>query len=331
MPKWFKFLIFEDVIGNEIKQLTNVYHRWIKSNKVVYSVGDEINVKYLQVKYKKPVLYYETEFYRFVVVYDKELTSIPFEPIEGNKLLIGNSLDGICSIKINTEMNHVLLGGCTGSGKSSLAKVMITNLILNEIEVLIHDNKSSDDYDIFKRHCKLTKGVEEFETFLNQVETRCHKRMSGKESKSPLIIIIDEIFALKLEKSKAKLYDRLALLLSTARSANIHFVIISQRMTTEILPSSITTHCSIRVCLQSSTKQESQNTIYSDNAYFINNKGRGYLSINGRLTLIQSFYLTDSEIDKLLPIVCDNLEQTVKQTVKNYIIGDDLHEINGER
>ena len=312
MPSIWKFILFKDSIGEEISTQTKIYNRWIKKNKVVYSIATPIDVKSLQIKYKKPITYQETQYHRLVTVYDKQLKPTPYQPVNG--LLIGKSLDKIESLKINTELNHLLLSGVSGSGKSTSARTMILNSILQDIEIYVHDNKSSNDYDIFKNHLHLSKGIEEFSDLLKELENKINSH-----NKKPILVFIDEVFVLKLGDKKEKFYDRLALILSTARSFNIHFVIISQRCTTEILPSALTTHCSNRICLQTSTKQESQNMIYCEDAYYVTKKGYGYFSINGKLKQITTFYLTDDEINNLLPPV--EFNQIIEETSKSYLVG----------
>lgn len=320
MPNRFLFRLFEDRIGNDIRSQTKIYKRWVKRDKVVYSVEKEIDVRTLQIKYKRPIRYTETPYYRLITVYDKQLTSMPFEAVEGNKIVFGMGLDGLISIPLNEEMNSILITGCSGSGKSCMAKSVITNLILNGIETWIIDNKKSHDYDVFKNHLLLYKGVDQFPEFLGRVSNELDSRLSKKHNE-PLVIVIDEVFAIKLLQHGKFLYDKLSVILSTCRGGNVHFIIISQKSTTSVLPSEITTHISIRVALQQSTKQESQNVIYCDEAYYITSKGRGYLSINGRLKELSSFYLTDTEIKQRLPKVEEiSLVEDVTIT-KSYVVG----------
>lgn len=324
VPSKFLFRLFEDKIGNDIRSQTKVYKRWIKKDKVVYSVEKEIDVKTLQIKYKRPITFRETQFSRFIIVYDKQLGSIPFEAVEGNKIVFGVGLEGLVTIPLNTEINSLLIAGCSGSGKSSMTKSIITNLILNNIPTWVMDNKKSHDYDVFENHLPLYKGIEQFSEFLNKVSNELDSRLLKKHNK-PLVIVIDEVFSIKLLKNGKILLDKLAVLLSTCRGGNVHFIIVSQRSTTSVLPSEITTHISIRVALQQSTKQESINVIYSDDAYYITSKGRGYLSINGRLNEFCAFYLTDTEIEERLPKVDKISPVEDVKIVKNYVIGGNTY------
>ena len=93
-------------------------------------------------------------------------------------------------------------------------------------------------------------------------------------------------------------------------------MILTQRATTDIIDAKILTHCSYRVCLASSSKQESINVLNCDIAYELTIKGRGYLSVNGHLTEFQSYYYKQPKIQQ---------NDTV-ETIKN----DDKIEIRDE-
>ena len=328
--KYLKFLLFEDKIGNDIKSQTTIYNRWIKHNKTVYSVAEPIDCKTLQVKYKRPIRYTETQYKRLVTVYDRTLGVMPFKAVQGNKMLLGYGLDGLITIPIDCEWNNLTIGGTSGSGKSSLAKSIILNLILNGIEVYIMDCKNSFDYDLFKHNTKLYKGVNEFPSFLHEVSIELEKRLKHKQNK-PLIVVIDEFYSIKTLKDGKKLFDVLAINLSICRAANVHHILLTQRSSSDIIPTSIMINVSTRIALQQATPQESHNLIFCHDAFYLNQKGHSYLCENGRLTEMKSFYLSDHEIENLLPPPPrqidkiptgehDSIKNEVKY-VKSYVVG----------
>ena len=98
-------------------------------------------------------------------------------------------------------------------------------------------------------------------------------------------------------KDKKKIYNQLALIMSKCRSVNCHVMIITQRATTDIIPSMILANINNRICLQTSSKQESINVLNCDIAFDINKVGRGYLAINGKLKEFQSYYLDKSKYE----------------------------------
>jgi DNA segregation ATPase FtsK/SpoIIIE-like protein len=63
-----------------------------------------------------------------------------------------------------------------------------------------------------------------------------------------------------------------------------------------------------RICLATSSQQESINVLGDDSAFRIETIGRGILSINGRFTEFQSFYFKKTK--------SDSLQQTQAITIK---------------
>ena len=100
--------------------------------------------------------------------------------------------------------------------------------------------------------------------------------------------------------------------MSRCRSANCHILTISQRATTDIIDPRLMANISNRICLATSSQQESINVLGDDTAFRISTIGRGILSINGHFTEFQSFYLKKSK--------SDTLQQAQPTTIENEIV-----------
>ena len=239
---------------------------------------------------------------------------IEYEFHQTNDLVLGVGYNGLARIPLNSETNNYLIVGASGSGKSCLAISIIYNLIQNNVEVWIVDNKESFDYDFL--HAPLYKGVNECISILTKFELEINKRMKQNKRHQPLLLVIDEIFPfLCLEsKDRKRVMNQLALILSKCRSVNCHVMIITQRATTDIIDSKILANISNRICLATSSKQESINILSSDIAFNISTVGRGYLAINGKLKEFQSYYL-------------DKTKYTKKETVQNVKIEEEKEEV----
>ena len=136
---------------------------------------------------------------------------------------------------------------------------------------------------------------------LDRFEIEVERRLSEDKQHKPLLYVIDEVFPISCLESKLKknIFNRLALIMSRCRSANCHIMIISQRSTTDIIDPRLMANISNRICLATSSQQESINVLGDDSAFRIETIGRGILSINGRFTEFQSFYLKKSKSDTL--------------------------------
>lgn len=260
------------------------------------------------IKHHVEVIY--KDFRYKVRVYHELLSSkCDFEPVKSKELALGHGYDGLVTIPLNEETNNYLIVGCSGSGKSCLAVSIIKNLKDNEVEVWISDNKGSHDYDFLQ--LPLTKNVYEFIGMLDRFEIEVEHRLNEDKAHKPLLYVIDEVFPISCLESKLKknIFNRLALIMSRCRSSNCHIMIISQRSTTDIIDPRLMANISNRICLATSSQQESINVLGDDSAFRIETIGRGILSINGRFTEFQSFYLKKQTKS-------DNKQQTPPTTIE---------------
>ena len=232
-----------------------------------------------------------------------------YEFHQTNDLVLGIGYNGLARIPLNSETNNFIIVGASGSGKSCLAVGIIYNLIQNNVECWICDNKESFDYDFLD--APLYKGVLDCIKIINKFELEIDKRMKQNKRHKPLLIVIDEIFPfLCLEsKDRKRVMNQLALILSQCRSVNCHVMIICQRATTDIIDSKILANISNRICLQTSSKQESINVLSSDIAFNISTVGRGYLAINGKIKEFQSYYLDKTKCEIKEPIQNVKIEE----------------------
>ena len=239
---------------------------------------------------------------------------VEYEFNQTKDLVLGVGYNGLAKIPLNSETNNFIIVGASGSGKSCLAISIIYNLIKNNVEVWIVDNKSSFDYDFLD--APLYKGVNECISILTKFELEINKRMKQNKRHQPLLLVIDEIFPfLCLEsKDRKRVMNQLSLFLSKCRSVNCHVMIITQRATTDIIDSKILANISNRICLATSSKQESINILSSDIAFNISTVGRGILSINGKCKEFQGYYLNSTKCE----------EQT---TIKNVKIEENKEEV----
>ena len=242
------------------------------------------------IKHHVEVIYKDFR-YKVRVYHDLLSSKCDFRTVKSKELALGHGYDGLVTIPLNEETNNYLIVGCSGSGKSCLAISIIKNLKDNGVEVWISDNKGSHDYDFL--NLPMTKNVYDFMMMLDKFEDEVERRLSEDKKHKPLLYVIDEVFPIACLESKTKknVFNKLALIMSRCRSANCHILTISQRATTDIIDPRLLANISNRICLATSSQQESINVLGDDSAFRIETIGRGILSVNGRFTEFQSFYL----------------------------------------
>lgn len=283
-----KIPIIEEILNCEI--VRNEY----QSNGWLYTIKDNLRtdkIHELECVLKRKVSVIKSNYRYYVKVYRYSLPNYcEYEPMKSSRLILGIGYDGIVSLPINDETNNYLIVGASGSGKSSLAISIIQNLIFNQIDVVICDNKSSYDYDGLTN--QLFKGLDETIQQINRFECLINKRFSVNKQHKPILLVIDELFPfLTLDsKPRKQILNQIALIMSKCRSVNAHLMLITQRATSDIIDTKILTNISNRICLATSSVQESINVLNTGLAFDINTVGRGILSVNGRITEFQSFY-----------------------------------------
>ena len=307
----------------KVEQIENILQCQIYNKKgkyfgryTSYLAVDYVNTdKIPQLEYvlKTHIEVVKKDFNFIIKVYHKHCklpTYVEYEPYNGKDLVLGIGFSGLIKVPMNSETNNYLICGCSGSGKSTLAIAIIKNLIDNDVEVIICDNKSSFDYDGL--NAPVHKGIEACLYQLDKFEVEIDKRMKENKRHAQKLLIIDEIFPfLTLDtKERKRVMNQLALILSKCRSVNCHVMIITQRATTDIIDSKILANISNRICLATSSKQESINVLNCDVAYDLEIKGRAYISINGKLQQFQSYYYKPPKISQNATV--ENIDDNVK-------------------
>ena len=302
----FLYLISNDC---HVSQIEEILHCQVVNGKgryypkfTSYLIRGSLNIdKLQQLEYtlKKHIEIISKDYNFILKIYRYSLpTYVEYEFHQTKDLVLGIGYNGTVKIPMNSEVNNYLICGCSGSGKSTLAISIIKNLIDNDVEVIICDNKESFDYNGLK--APLFKGIESCLYQLDRFEAEINKRLKVNKHHKPLLLIIDEVFPfLTLDtKERKRVMNQLALILSKCRSVNCHVMIITQRATTDIIDSKILANISNRICLATSSKQESINILNTDIGFNIGCRGRGYLSINGHLTEFQSYYYKKPKISQ---------------------------------
>lgn len=106
-----------------------------------------------------------------------------------------------------------------------------------------------------------------------------------------------------MRKDKKEIYNLIGKMLSRSRIAKINFILCSQRLTTEIIPSLITANIDIRVAMKTASAQESINILGVSDAFHIKESGVGIVNLNGQLKKFKAYYVDENRISDYIPKV----------------------------
>ncbi|MBO1515665.1 FtsK/SpoIIIE domain-containing protein [Metabacillus bambusae] len=214
------------------------------------------------------------------------------------------------------DLPHILIGGATGSGKSTQLRQLLTTLIIklkpSELELYLADCKKAE-FHIFRNieHVKgnvvLTKDIKKM---LDHISTQMDERSNlldvfgvahiddlPQDQKKPYIVLcIDEFVMLRKE---ANIMEKLIELTALGRALGIFVILSMQRPVKDVLDTTIRSNLNVAMGFKVRDKIESRvmNTPGSED---ITVPGRFFMDTNGDMTEIQSPFLELEDAKKLL-------------------------------
>jgi S-DNA-T family DNA segregation ATPase FtsK/SpoIIIE len=193
--------------------------------------------------------------------------------------LLGQNMKGDPVWMDLSENPHLLIGGATNSGKSTLLHNIIANILYKKnILLYLVDTKQIE----FSRYSNVrnTEFVDSYEDSLDLIENlisimedRFSLLREGYDNFPYIVFIIDEFADLILQDTKEKLYKSLCQLAQKCRAAKISIVIATQRPSAKIINGNIKANFPARIACKTASKIDSR--IILDNNGAENLLGRG--------------------------------------------------------
>ncbi|WP_161957653.1 FtsK/SpoIIIE domain-containing protein [Bacillus amyloliquefaciens] len=211
---------------------------------------------------------------------------------------------------------HLLIGGRTGSGKSTQLRQLLTTLILSkrpeELELYLGDCKKAE-FHLFRNveHVKANVVQEtHIQQMLIHLKTEMDKRADlldvfavahiddlPKDRRLPYIVLcIDEFVMLRKNKL---IMDSLLELTALGRALGIFVILSMQRPVASVLDTTARSNLSVAMGFRVRDAIESK-VLCTPGAEKITVQGRFYMDTNGEMTELQSPLLTLEEAKKLL-------------------------------
>jgi S-DNA-T family DNA segregation ATPase FtsK/SpoIIIE len=240
--------------------------------------------------------------------------------------LLGVDTAGVLMLQDLATAPQGLIAGASGSGKTTLLQQIIASLIAtlteNEVELLLVDPKGTD-LTLFHGVPHLRGGqvlvdardavvaVEdlvgrELEERTAMLRQRGHSsvvelnRSAGTTVIKPIVVVVEE-FADVVDSLEPRI-ERKAFLQSVvrigqrARSCGIHLIIVTQRPSTDILPSRLKANLSLRICLQVPQLSDSMVVIDRPGAERLAGRGDFLLRRDGEILRGRGLYASRAEL-----------------------------------
>ena len=232
------------------------------------------------------------------------------------------------------KLPHLLVGGYTGSGKSSFINEIISTIIMtkkpDEVKLAIIDQKSVDltiynglphliypvitdarraiialeklNQEMIDRYSTLcSAGAKSIAKYNNYVDKYNSLNKDNQiEIMSYLVVVIDWIDDIMLQYKK-EIQDTLYRLLERGDEVGIHFIVSAQRPSSEVLPEIIKDRLESKVSFAVRNEQESIIILGKKSATELSRAGELiYKELNKKEVMAKAAFITDDEIKKLI-------------------------------
>ncbi|MEM7129845.1 MAG: DNA translocase FtsK [Chloroflexota bacterium] len=202
------------------------------------------------------------------------------------------------------DVSHVLIAGTTGSGKTALARALLTSLAMHnrqcEVQIMLVDPKGRGFGPLSCLPHILGKAIstpDEVESRLRWLVKEMEHRDQEDRSRPVLVLAIDELADLIQTGSKAieKLLTRLV---QRGREAGIHVVACTQKPTANQIGSGMTANFPVRLVGSVASKDEARYAtgVADSGAEKLEGRGDFLLITKGEMVRFQSAWLGQSDM-----------------------------------
>ncbi len=236
-------------------------------------------------------------------------------PVEGHPLTIpiGKGVEGEIITGNLAQMPHLLVAGCTGSGKSSFINAMLLSLLEadpEKVRLILCDPKACEltPYEGIAHLLRpvateVDETVEALDWLVEEMQSRYQQMRAAKVRHADdlglpyIVMIIDELADLMLT-SRERIEIPLTRLLQKARAAGIHLVVATQRPSVDVVTGILKANLASRLAFATSSLVDSRVILDEAGAEQLLGKGDGlYKPIGARTAIrVQGAYVSDREI-----------------------------------
>lgn len=224
------------------------------------------------------------------------------EKERGLYCLIGKAENGAVHFCDITNAPHILVGGCTGTGKSVFLRGVILSLIMNyttdEVGLILLDTKHHAEFVVYD-DAPHVLGTE-----LIVAEKELEARLSSADSyeqQKRIIVIIDEYAELSRNPQDKKIVEKLV---QCGHGVGIHVIMATQRVAKDVITASIKERFSTVVCCVVAEKRDSKFVLGENGAEKLLGKGDMlYKDRGGNLTRVQAGYVGNSDVQDIVQML----------------------------
>jgi S-DNA-T family DNA segregation ATPase FtsK/SpoIIIE len=297
-PRFVQFHVATDV-GTKVKQVTNLAEEIAlalgKREARIYRKGSAINVEVPRTK-SDPV--------RLLPLCNRLAMVPPFTAVlgveeNGTPLLVRLTAPDVA---------HILIAGTTGSGKTALARTLLTSLVMHnrqtEVQLVLIDPKGRGFGPLAGLpHIlgEVVSGVEEAVARLRATVQEMERRDQEGVSRPLLVVAIDELADL-LQTGGPQVEAMLTRISQRGREAGIHLVACTQKPTASLIGGAMKANFPVRLVGAVASRDEARYAagVADSGAEKLEGKGDFLLVAKGEMVRFQAAWLGPSDLDAVL-------------------------------
>lgn len=222
-------------------------------------------------------------------------------------VLLGKSVYGEPVWMDLLENPHLLISGCTGSGKSVAMHAIIANILkMKDYQLFLIDPKniefnSYEEYKNIKVIYSYQECLELLDHLNNIMENRFISVKNGLNihSMKPIVVMIDEFSDLSLQDNNRQLYNKLCKLAQKCRAAKISIILGTQRPSAKLLDGNIKANFPARLACKAASSIDSKIILDEKGAEKLSGRGDAILkSYNHDNVRLQIAYTNINQINE---------------------------------
>ena len=231
-------------------------------------------------------------------------------PEKGSGLycLIGQAEDSAVYFCDILKAPHILVGGCTGMGKSVLLRGVILSLIMNytpdEVGLVLLDTKKHCEFVVYDYVPHI------FGLKLEDAEKELERRLSLGErfnERKKIIVIIDEYAELSYDKKTKEIVEKLV---RCGHGVGIHVIMATQRVAKDVITPILQDNLSTVVSCAVAERRDSKFVIGKYGAEKLHGKGDMlYKDSGGNIVRIQSGYVGNQDVQDIVQRIIDKYKR----------------------
>ena len=231
-------------------------------------------------------------------------------PKKGNGLycLIGQAEDGTVHFCDILKAPHILVGGCTGTGKSVLLRGVVLSLIMNytpdEVGLILLDTKKHCEFVVYDDIPHVV-GLK-----IEDAEAELKRRLAlgeGFNEQKKIVVIIDEYAELSYDKKTKEIVEQLVQL---GAGVGIHVIMATQRVAKDVITPILQDNLATVIACRVADRRDSKFVLQKYGAEKLQGNGDMlYKDSGGTIVRVQSGYVGNQGVQDIVQAIIEKYKR----------------------